>query len=814
MEEIYSNEQQDKQQESFQLGGIESGEDHTNSKLSFQDNRPEAIAQRKMQEGIKNSNNSIQLQTEDNSEQQTPELSGGKVNNTGLPDDLKAGIEKLSGLRMDDVKVHYNSAKPKQLNALAYAQGTDIHIGPGQEQHLAHEAWHVVQQKEGRVAQTMQLKGGVAVNDDDGLEKEADVMGSKALNVKNNQNLGQDLIDKGPSGTTDVSQLARNYTKKQKKEKDEILRIVESMELLGLPTPSTAEEDDYIWHHIMPFSTLEEAENSQNFENNRGDMELGPHNQRLFDPGGHFDPNYRTREGGGAKYDATTAKVFSTNSATENDDSIQPNLSLNHLGKIVTAGQVGYSQHGTSEANATNYLGVAESWAQWYLPADYAGLLSIAKIKPALNSTGITASDDNAGKVQNILKELHASYKTHHQKTVDGYKFKKDAVEVNGIPLLKLSKKTPELNKKIENKEIYLVVDKLLKTAKKYLLRGSVSKEARSPAEEWKYKLTVAMDEMLKEGLTGDLFGGVNIPLTYLKKLCLDIVKDKVDRTTEPFEYPEDNKATIYNYLEAINPFLDVGELKDGLEAIMVESLEGVEVREENFDPEAEVLEDPAVEELLGKVLGNNLNKEEHDIDLADVKNLAYTILCAELDPDDYQYCSPSDLADMFRNQKQKELNDWAASKNIARNKIPEGLSSFVNKYKNDLNAWFYKITDFIHNGADEEVTASEDEITTLAGRYANRYTKNGKKDTMASLYKVPYKELGVRFSSYLQGSQYKDIALPAHSENENTRKERETTWKKDVLTWIKAKLGTDPKEDKFLPNHIYPVYLRDEEKE
>ena len=82
---------------------------------------------------------------------------------------------------MDNVKVHYNSSKPAELNALAYAQGTDIHIGPGQEKHLAHEAWHVVQQKEGRVATTTQMKGGVNINDDAGLEKEADVMGAKAL---------------------------------------------------------------------------------------------------------------------------------------------------------------------------------------------------------------------------------------------------------------------------------------------------------------------------------------------------------------------------------------------------------------------------------------------------------------------------------------------------------------------------------------------------------------------------------------------------------------------------------------------------------
>jgi hypothetical protein len=104
------------------------------------------------------------------------------ANTTGLPDNLKSGVENLSGIDISDVKVHYNSAQPAQLQALAYAQGTDIHVGPGQEKHLPHEAWHVVQQKQGRVQPTLQMKEGVAVNDDQGLEHEAEVMGFKAGN--------------------------------------------------------------------------------------------------------------------------------------------------------------------------------------------------------------------------------------------------------------------------------------------------------------------------------------------------------------------------------------------------------------------------------------------------------------------------------------------------------------------------------------------------------------------------------------------------------------------------------------------------------
>ncbi len=85
---------------------------------------------------------------------------------------------------MNDVKVHYNSDKPAQLNALAYAQGTDIHLASGQEKHLPHEAWHVMQQKQGRVQPTMMMKAKVPINDDQRLEKEADIMGAKALQMK------------------------------------------------------------------------------------------------------------------------------------------------------------------------------------------------------------------------------------------------------------------------------------------------------------------------------------------------------------------------------------------------------------------------------------------------------------------------------------------------------------------------------------------------------------------------------------------------------------------------------------------------------
>ena len=139
--------------------------------VQFKDNRPETVQQLKQQELAdkfsEGKANPIQK----------------KKNSTGIPDNLKQGVEQLSGHTMDDVKVHFNSDKPSQLNAHAYAQGTNIHIAPGQEKHLPHEAWHVAQQKQGRVKPTTQVKGA-KVNDDKGLEKEADVMGAKAVSVQ------------------------------------------------------------------------------------------------------------------------------------------------------------------------------------------------------------------------------------------------------------------------------------------------------------------------------------------------------------------------------------------------------------------------------------------------------------------------------------------------------------------------------------------------------------------------------------------------------------------------------------------------------
>ncbi len=114
---------------------------------------------------------------------------------------LRAGLEKLSGVDLSDVKVDQNSDKPPQIRALAYTQGNDIHITPGQVKHIPHEGWHAVQQKQGRVKPTMQMKTGALVNDNAGLEKEADIMGAKAESVGSTESKILMMLMKGIPGT-------------------------------------------------------------------------------------------------------------------------------------------------------------------------------------------------------------------------------------------------------------------------------------------------------------------------------------------------------------------------------------------------------------------------------------------------------------------------------------------------------------------------------------------------------------------------------------------------------------------------------------
>lgn len=108
-------------------------------------------------------------------------------NRTGIPDSVKQRMESSFDADFSSVRVHPDSSQAPAVGALAFTQGTDIHFAPGQfkpdtsagQQLLGHELAHVIQQAEGRVQPTTEI-GGMPVNDNEGLEHEADVLGAQA----------------------------------------------------------------------------------------------------------------------------------------------------------------------------------------------------------------------------------------------------------------------------------------------------------------------------------------------------------------------------------------------------------------------------------------------------------------------------------------------------------------------------------------------------------------------------------------------------------------------------------------------------------
>lgn len=165
---------------------------------SMEDNRAQSASQAKMIETLRrspeNEDELLQGKFVAQRDEDEDELLQGKFaiqreaeNQTGIPDKVIQSMESSFGADFSSVRVHPDSTKAPEVGALAYTQGVDIHFAPGQfkpgtsagQELLGHELTHVVQQSEGRVQPTTEV-GGMAVNDDVSLEREADIWGAKA----------------------------------------------------------------------------------------------------------------------------------------------------------------------------------------------------------------------------------------------------------------------------------------------------------------------------------------------------------------------------------------------------------------------------------------------------------------------------------------------------------------------------------------------------------------------------------------------------------------------------------------------------------
>ncbi len=191
-------------------------QNRSNGTKYIEDNRPESIAQRKLSDAIQRKMEqnaaqgkySIQREAFDEEDMQMKaiqreafdeedmqmkaiqresfdeeDMQMKPIQRKSAPDGFNSilyNVSALTGTDVTDAKINLNSSKPAAVQAHAYTQGTDIHVSSGQEKHIAHEAVHVAQQKQGRVQPTIDV-AGLPVNDNPGLEREADIIGEKAL---------------------------------------------------------------------------------------------------------------------------------------------------------------------------------------------------------------------------------------------------------------------------------------------------------------------------------------------------------------------------------------------------------------------------------------------------------------------------------------------------------------------------------------------------------------------------------------------------------------------------------------------------------
>lgn len=120
-----------------------------------------------------------------------PPLQLKSTNRTGLPDGLKTKMESTFGTDLSNVRVNKNSSLPGKVGAIATTRGNRIDFAPGHynpasskgQQLIGHETWHTVQQAQGRVKPTLQMKTGYLINDSEKLEREADVMGDRVVHA-------------------------------------------------------------------------------------------------------------------------------------------------------------------------------------------------------------------------------------------------------------------------------------------------------------------------------------------------------------------------------------------------------------------------------------------------------------------------------------------------------------------------------------------------------------------------------------------------------------------------------------------------------
>ncbi|MEL6537950.1 MAG: DUF4157 domain-containing protein, partial [Bacteroidota bacterium] len=161
-------------------------------------------------------------------------LSFPAPNATGLPGGLKAKMENSFGTPLDGLRVHKNSSFPAKVGAIATTQGNRIDFAPGHynphtargQRLIGHEAWHTVQQAQGRVKPTLQMKTGHLVNDNSVLEQEANRAGEA---VAASRTFAPRTYSRPSTGQTAVVQCSVSWTHHSVNHKTPLLALADEL---------------------------------------------------------------------------------------------------------------------------------------------------------------------------------------------------------------------------------------------------------------------------------------------------------------------------------------------------------------------------------------------------------------------------------------------------------------------------------------------------------------------------------------------------------------------------------------------------------
>lgn len=399
----------------------------------------------------------------------------------------------------------------------------------------------------------------------------------------------------------------REYSKKFKKKKDEMVKWVKESELIGFDLSDESEETSleenqkFGWHHLYPYSELYDNNRSLKLHDHGANLKLGPMRNRLGDPGDEVDISYAKAE----KLPGATSR-----------DQIKPTYSP-FAKKLMEAN----GRSGSGESPAVSNVGIEkvdgtefedevlkestkkeEYWSEWYLSENLRKeLLGKSQVETTItslkNETITSKKADIVKTLNDKLDSLRHSYATHTPADEKGKPkaFELKATVETGIPSSKLNRKGVLGKRLVEDStKTYADLVHELLVGEKWVVRGSQG-EAHSLKEQFKEKMRTGNADLIKKILKQS-------SLNHLKTVVEEEFKEVVFNSIPEFVNKEEKKDLFFERVKAAQQKNETKKITDEeLETIIKERLynedrklikmvvtqqEGEFVEPESFEPE------------------------------------------------------------------------------------------------------------------------------------------------------------------------------------------------------------------------------------